>query len=259
MARFHTVVGDDPADAILAFARAENATQVVIGASRRGRVSTLLRPGVGERVVTGSGDIDVHIVTHDYVGRASRRPDVDNLGPRRRLVGLAFGLVAPALLSLALHLTKDLHGLPIEAMSLMLVVVATALIGGLAAAVVSALASALLLNYLFTPPLYTLTIAEPENVVTIAIFVAVGIAVAMVVDNAARRTAQARSRPCGGRRAHRPRAQPAHDQRRRRRAAVVGVPALQRHRRRGRPPGRGRRGDGGGACGTPPCPSTEPT
>jgi two-component system sensor histidine kinase KdpD len=50
-----------------------------------------------------------------------------------------------------------------------------------------------MLNYLFTPPLYTLTIAEPENVVTIAIFVAVGIAVATVVDNAARRTAQARA------------------------------------------------------------------
>ena len=30
--------------------------------------------GVGERVVTGSGDIDVHIVTHDYVGRASLQP-----------------------------------------------------------------------------------------------------------------------------------------------------------------------------------------
>ena len=75
----------------------------------------------------------------------------------------------------------------------MVVVVATALIGGLAAAVVSALVSALLLNYLFTPPLYTLTIAEPENVVTIALFVAVGIAVATVVDTAARRTAQARA------------------------------------------------------------------
>lgn len=190
---FHTVVGDDPADAILAFARAENATQVVIGASRRGRLSTLLRPGVGERVVTGSGDIDVHIVTHDYVGRASLRPVAHALGRRRRLLGLAFGLLAPALLSLLLHLTKDLHGLPIEAMSLMVVVVATALIGGLGAAVAAALTSALLLNYLFTPPLYTLTIAEPENVVTIAIFVAVGIAVAMVVDNAARRTAQARA------------------------------------------------------------------
>ena len=190
---FHTVVGDDPSDAILAFARAENATQIVIGASRRGRVSTLLRPGVGERVVTGSGDIDVHIVTHDYVGRAQLQPAADTLGRRRRLIGLAFGVLAPALLSLVLHQTKDLHGLPIEAMSLMVVVVATALIGGIAAAVVSALVSALLLNYLFTPPLYTLTIAEPENAVTIALFVAVGIAVATVVDTAARRTAQAQA------------------------------------------------------------------
>ncbi len=192
---FHTVVGDDAADAILSFARAENATQVVIGASRRGRVSTLLRPGVGERVVSESGDIDVHIVSHDYArGRsATTTSEVDNVGPRRRLAGFAFGLVVPVVLSLLLYATQDLHGLPIEAMSLMLVVVATALIGGLAPAVVSALASALLLNYLFTPPLYTLTIAEPENVVTIAIFVAVGIAVATVVDNAARRTAQARA------------------------------------------------------------------
>lgn len=189
----HTVVGDDPAEAILAFARAENATQVVIGASRRGRVSTLLRPGVGERVVSESGDIDIHIVTHDYARRRAARPAVDNLGPRRRLAGLVFGLVVPALLSGLLYLTSDLHGLPIEAMSLMVVVVATALIGGLAPAIVSALVSAVMLNYLFTPPLYTLTIAEPENVVTILIFVAVGIAVATVVDTAARRTAQARA------------------------------------------------------------------
>jgi len=191
---FHTVVGDDPADAILAFARAENATQVVIGASRRGRVSALLRPGVGERVVAGSGDIDVHIVSHDHArGRTSSAPLVDTIGPRRRSAGLVLGLVAPVGLSLVLHLTAGLHALPIEAMSLMLVVVATALVGGLAPAVVSALVSALLLNYLFTPPLYTLTIAEAENVVTIAIFVAVGIAVSSVVDRAGRRTAEARA------------------------------------------------------------------
>ncbi|GAA1910966.1 DUF4118 domain-containing protein [Nocardioides hwasunensis] len=190
---FHTVVGDDPADAVLAFARAENATQVVIGASRRSRVSTVLRPGVGERVVAGSGDIDVHIVSHDYARSSERRPEVDNLGARRRVAGLVFGLVVPAALTAALDATKDLHGLPIEAMSLMLVVVATALVGGLAPAVLSALVSAVLLNYFFTPPIHTLTVAEPENVVTIAIFVAVGIAVATVVDNAARRTAEARA------------------------------------------------------------------
>jgi two-component system, OmpR family, sensor histidine kinase KdpD len=101
---FHTVVGDDPADAILAFARAENASQVVIGASRRGRVSTVLRPGVGERVVAGSGDIDVHIVSHEHArGRsASRRPVTHDLGPRRRFAGFVVGLAVPAVVSLLL-------------------------------------------------------------------------------------------------------------------------------------------------------------
>ena len=57
--------------------------------------------------------------------RSDKGAPADELGPRRRLVGLVFGLLAPTLLSLVLHLTKDLHGLPIESMSLMVVVVAT--------------------------------------------------------------------------------------------------------------------------------------
>ena len=85
-----------PAEAILAFARAENATQLVIGASRRGRVSTVLRPGIGERVIAASGDIDVHIVTHDYAGRRIAADPPDNtLGRRRRLTGFAFGVLRP--------------------------------------------------------------------------------------------------------------------------------------------------------------------
>ena len=65
----------------------------------------------------------------------------------------------------------------------MVVVVATALVGGLCAGgLVGARRARSLLNYLFTPPLYTLTIADPENAFAIAIFVVVGIAVASVVD-----------------------------------------------------------------------------
>jgi two-component system sensor histidine kinase KdpD len=188
---FHTVVADHPARAILDFARAENATQVVIGASRRGRLSTLLRPGVGERVVAASGDIDVLTVTHDYAGRGTQqlRPE-QSLGTRRRVAGYAFGVLAPVALSLVLSLTPG-EGLPSESMLFMVVVVATALVGGLLPAVVAALLSGLLLNVLFTPPLYTLTIADPANAVAIVLFVVVGIAVATVVDTAARRTAQA--------------------------------------------------------------------
>ncbi|GHJ42309.1 universal stress protein [Streptomyces sp. TS71-3] len=62
---YHTVESDDPARAILGFAREVNATQIVIGATRRSRLKGLLGRGIGESVIEGSGDdIDVHVVTH---------------------------------------------------------------------------------------------------------------------------------------------------------------------------------------------------
>ncbi|MEO3851460.1 universal stress protein [Streptomyces sp. B8F3] len=62
---FHTVTSDDPAQAILAFARKVNATQIVVGATRRSRLKRLVSRGLGELLIEGSGDdIDVYVVTH---------------------------------------------------------------------------------------------------------------------------------------------------------------------------------------------------
>lgn len=189
----HTVVGDDTAEAILEFARAENASQIVMGASRRKRLSTLLRPGIGERVIAGSGEIDVLIVTHDYArtGVKTVRDHGSHLARRRQGAGYAFGLLAPALVSSLLWITPDSLGLPAESMILMAVVVATALIGGLIPAIVAAVVSGTVLNFLFSPPIYQWTIANPANVVAIVMFIVVGIAVASVVDRAARLIDQA--------------------------------------------------------------------
>lgn len=191
---FHTVVGDDAAQAILDFAAAENANQVIIGASRRSRLSAILRPGIGERVVEAAGDVDILIVTHDYARQRSLPSlRIDHtLGTRRRIIGFVVAVAGPSLVSLLLKATGDLHELPSESMALMVVVVATALIGGLLPSIVAALLSGVLLNVLFTPPLNKLTIAEPGNALAIVLFVFVGIAVATVVDHAARRAAEAR-------------------------------------------------------------------
>ena len=89
---FHAVVANDVADGILDFARGVNATQVLLGASRRGRLSTLLRPGIGETVIADSGDIDVHVVTHDFARRAlpGGRPR-STVGRARQAFGFAAG------------------------------------------------------------------------------------------------------------------------------------------------------------------------
>ena len=72
---YHQVVGDDIPEALLAFARAENATQLVLGASRRSWLMAMLTgPGIGSRTIRESGDIDVHIVTHGHMGRGRGLP-----------------------------------------------------------------------------------------------------------------------------------------------------------------------------------------
>ncbi|RJK97574.1 DUF4118 domain-containing protein [Vallicoccus soli] len=189
---FHAVVGDDVADAVLDFARGVNASLLVLGVSRRRRLSVALRPGAGERVIQGSGAMDVHVVTHERAGSRRRRaPRRDPLGRRRRVAGWVLALAGPAALAAVLLATQDLHSLPTELMLFLTLTVVVALVGGLWPAVAGAVVGSLLVNFLFTPPVRTWTVADPENAFALGVFVAVAVAVASVVDLAARRSAQA--------------------------------------------------------------------
>lgn len=83
---WHTLNGDNPAQAVLAFAREVNATQIVIGATRRSRLKHLFSRGTGEAIIEGSGDeIDVYVVTHSEAahGRLLHRGagQADNVAP----------------------------------------------------------------------------------------------------------------------------------------------------------------------------------
>jgi two-component system, OmpR family, sensor histidine kinase KdpD len=190
---YHQVVGDEVSEALLMFAKAENATQLVLGASRRGWLLALLTgPGIGARTIRDSGPIDVHIVTHSHVGsRWGLLPRYrGGVTWQRQLAGLLFGAVLAPLLTLVLSLDRSGLNLTSDVLAFLLLVVAVALFGGFTSAVAIAVAASLLLNYYFTPPIHQFTIAEPNNVLAIGVFVAVGLAVSWVVDNTARRTKQ---------------------------------------------------------------------
>ncbi|MGI5136257.1 MULTISPECIES: ATP-binding protein [unclassified Streptomyces] len=189
---FHHVVGEDIPAALLDFARGVNATQIVLGSSRRKTWQYIFGPGVGATVARESGpDLDVHIVTHEEVAKGRGLPVTRGarLGRTRILTGWLVGVVGPvvlALLLIAVHL-----GLANDMLLFLALTVAAALLGGLFPALASAALGSLLLNYYYTPPLHRLTIADPRNIVAIVIFVGVAVSVASVVDLAARRTHQA--------------------------------------------------------------------
>ena len=69
--------------------------------------------------------------------------------------------------------------------------VVVALVGGLYSALATAVVSALLINYFFTPPTHRWTISERNNVFALTAFVVVAALVSLVVELAARRTTQA--------------------------------------------------------------------
>ncbi|MFE0257075.1 ATP-binding protein [Streptomyces sp. NPDC059010] len=197
---YHQVVGDDVATALVEFARAENATQLVLGASRRGRLERFLTGlGTGESVVALSGDIDVHRVTHERAGRGtllpSRRRTLSNA---RLIAGPVAGLVLPVLLTSVLAQLRGTLNLTSEALLFLLAVVGVACIGGVASAVIASVTASLLLNYWFIPPIGAFTLDDPNALLALAVFAVVAATVAAVVDRslrlsrrAARATAEA--------------------------------------------------------------------
>lgn len=195
---YHSLVGDDVPTALTEFARAENATQLVIGTSRRGRVERFLTGrGTGETIVALSEDIDVHMVTHERAGHGRLLPSRRRTLPNSRLIaGPVLGLVLP--LTLLLDQTRGSLNLTSEALLFLVTVVGVACVGGVVSALVASVTASLLLNYWFIPPVGEFTIAEPNNILALVVFAVVAGTVAATIDRslrlsrrAARATAEA--------------------------------------------------------------------
>ena len=189
-ATVHTVVGDDVPAALLDFAREMNATQLVVGTSRRSRWARVLDEGIGAAVVQQSAKIDVHMVTH---GEVKRGRSWSSLTPRHRhTVSWLAALVVPSVIcALIVWLLDPYLGVGGESALFFIGVLVVALLGGVAPAALSALLSGLLLNYFLVEPRHTFTIAEPDSAVTIVVLLLVAVAVAALVDGTAKRAREA--------------------------------------------------------------------
>jgi two-component system, OmpR family, sensor histidine kinase KdpD len=190
---YHQVVGDDIPEALLTFARAENATQLVLGASRRSWLTVMLTgPGIGQRTIRDSGDIDVHIVTHGHMGKRLGLPRPRGaITLRRQIAGYVLAAALPTALTAALTNLHSSLNLTSDVLLFLVGVILVALTGGFVPAVLAAIVGSLLLNYYFIPPVHQLTIAQANNALALVVFVGVGLLVSWVVDIAARRTIQA--------------------------------------------------------------------
>jgi two-component system sensor histidine kinase KdpD len=110
---------------------------------------------------------------------------------RRHAYGWPSAIVLPVVATVLGVLLRESVDLSTDVVLFFLATVITAMIGGLAPALLAAIGGGLLLNVFLTPPLYTLSVAQPENAFAIVAMVVVAALVAAVVDRADRRAVQA--------------------------------------------------------------------
>ncbi|MBR7831250.1 sensor histidine kinase KdpD [Actinospica sp. MGRD01-02] len=198
---YHSIIGDDVPRALIEFAQAKNATQLVLGTSRRNRVNRFLTGrGIGETTTMLSGDIDVHMVTHREMAPRRRFPWLPPNPLRQASWGtggswraITVGIIAPPILTAVLTAIDHPFRLNVASDILLYLTLTVAIsrLGGMVSAFVAALWSSLLLNYYFIPPVHSITIAEANNAIALVVFVIVGLTVASVVDLAIRQTRSA--------------------------------------------------------------------
>lgn len=192
--RYLEVQGADVARSLVQTARGENATQLVLGASRRSRWNELVHGSIINSVMRAAGGaIDVHVIAPDV----TERPEPSLVRPRRLRFapvsrmrqGIALGLtvVGLPLLTLVLASVRDSLGLQNALLIYLLFVVAVSTIGGLIPAVLASLSAFGCLNWFFVPPLHTWTIDNGRDVFALVAFIVVAVVVASLVDLATRR------------------------------------------------------------------------
>ena len=145
----------------------------------------------------GTGLVVREIVPSFRLGSVRGRGDrpggmsLAGLGGRRQLAGVLLAAFGLPLLTVILAAARPHLDLTDDLLIYLVAVVAIAVIGGFWPALLAALAASLLLNWYFTKPLHTLTIAEPRNLLALLLFVTVAVTVSSVVHLAARRQVQA--------------------------------------------------------------------
>lgn len=168
-----TVPAASVVDGLTAYASETRATQIVIGKSRRSWWFQLRHGSIVDQLVRGMGEVAVHVLP---AGDAAAAPDT----PRRvadatppDAYARAAALVAAA--TGAGVLLSGAIGAESVDLIYMLPVMASALLHGLRPGLFAGVLAALAFNFFFLPPLYTFTIADPRNALTVVVLLAVAV------------------------------------------------------------------------------------
>ncbi|WP_298167797.1 sensor histidine kinase KdpD [Novosphingobium sp.] len=157
------------------------ATQLFVGKTARSRWFELRHGSVVDRLVREMPGIAVHVLPLGNTPEVSRpgTGTATHWGmPRHYAIALALTGVVTALGS---YITS-LGSITNVALLYLLPVMAAATRFGLRPALATAVASSLAYNFFFIPPLYTFTISDPQNLITVLVLLGVAVVASQIAS-----------------------------------------------------------------------------
>ena len=190
-----TIPGRNIAEEVVAYSAANNITQIVIGKSDRPRWFEMVHGSVVHDLVRKTAQISVHVISADESETlppksVQTRPTVEPLR-----IDAYFGGAGTVAVALGIGLLIK-QFIAVQSISLVFLtaVLAAAIAWGLWPSMFVAVLSMLAYNFFFLPPLYTFTIADPENVLALFFFLIVAVIVSNITARARSQIMTARSR-----------------------------------------------------------------
>jgi two-component system sensor histidine kinase KdpD len=160
-------------EGLKAYVQEGRITQIVVGKSQRSKLFELRHGSVVDRLVRETPGVAVHVLPMEGTPQGAPRPAAPRAGawgPRSDYAWAALMIAAVTAFAVGLSEFLDVANV---ALLYMLPVMAAASLYGLRAGLLTGIGSSLAYNFFFLPPTGTLTISNPENVVTILVLLAV--------------------------------------------------------------------------------------
>jgi two-component system, OmpR family, sensor histidine kinase KdpD len=169
--------GEDVTATVIDYARANNVTYIIIGKSGGTGWRQWIGRSVTQRMINSAGGINIHVIDAPAEAKDTDRATV-RIQPAATAADPWPYVVSLLLVSAAIPIALALHqflGVGNIALVFLTAILISAVLRGLWPSLFGCLIAVLAYNFFFLPPLYTFTIADPENVVALFFFAVVAV------------------------------------------------------------------------------------
>jgi two-component system sensor histidine kinase KdpD len=169
--KFRIVTNRDMVKAIVDFAQKENITHIIIGKPRVRNLFTLLRLGnFINRLIRYSGNIDVYILGSDIQSKDRFRKNASLPSFTSNIRQYLIATLVVSVAAVICFFIKGLIGYQVVSFALLFVVSTLAFFFGTGPILLAATMSALIWDFFFIPPPYTLHVDKPEDMLMLIMF-----------------------------------------------------------------------------------------